>query len=109
MGRAGARAGYVWQKREAGQGQRAVSHLGEDIGCVGGSRGQGGEEGGLAGRLDGVDHPKLWVFQVGGLAVGVDEHKDVVHTYRRESRASGGRLKITAVSRIRPSLGLDQP
>jgi hypothetical protein len=30
--------------------------------------------------LDGVDHPQLWVFQVGGLAVGVDEHKDVVHT-----------------------------
>lgn len=63
-----------------GKGQRAVSHLGEDISCVGGGRGQGGEEGGLARRLDGVDHPQLSVFQVGGLAVGVDEHKDVVHT-----------------------------
>lgn len=40
-----------------GQGQRALSHLGEDICCVGGGRGQGGEEGGLARRLDGVDHP----------------------------------------------------
>lgn len=63
-----------------GQGQRALSHLGKDISCVGGGRGQGGEERGLACRLDGVDHPQLWVFKVGSLAVRVDEHKDIVHT-----------------------------
>lgn len=79
-------------------GDRVVSHLGEDISCIGGGCGQGGEEGGLACRLDGVDHPQLRVFQVGSLAVGVDEHKDVVHTYRRESRASAGRLRITLLS-----------
>lgn len=83
------------RNREARAGQRAGSHLGEDVGCVGGGRGQGGEEGGLACRLDGVDHPQLWVFQVGGLAVGVDEDKDVVHTCGRESRASRSRLRIT--------------
>lgn len=68
------------EEGEAGPRTKAVSHLGENISCIGGSCGQGGEEGGLARRLDGVDHPQLWVFQVGGLAVGVDEHKDVVHT-----------------------------
>lgn len=72
-----------------------VPHLGEDVSCIGGGRGQGGEEGGFSCRLDGVDHPKLWVFQVGGLAVGVDEHKDVVHTCRREPRASRDKLRIT--------------
>lgn len=46
-------------------GWRAGSHLGEDVSRIGGSRGQRGEEGGLARRLDGVDHPQLRVFQVG--------------------------------------------
>lgn len=84
--RAGGRPGQEW---------RAGPHLGEDVSCVGGCRGQGGEEGGLACSLDGVDHAQLWVFQVGGLAVGVDEHKDVVHTCGRESRA---RLSIILLS-----------
>lgn len=83
---------------EAGPGTEAISHLGEDISCIGSGRGQGGEEGGLACRLDGVDHPQLWVFEVGGLAVGVDEHKDIVHTYGRESQASRGRLRIILLS-----------
>lgn len=85
-----------------GRGQRVVPHLGEDVGCVGSGRGQGGEEGGLACRLDGVDHAELRVLQVGGLAVGVDEHKDVVHTCRREPRASGAGSGSLCVSRTRP-------
>lgn len=66
-----------------------ASYLGEDVGCVGSCRGQRGEEGGLACSLDGVDHPQLGVLQVGGLAVGVDEHKDIIHTCRREARPEG--------------------
>ena len=93
VGGAGSRA-RGGGKKEAGLGTKAVSHLGEDISCIGSGCGQGGEEGGLACRLDGVDHPQLWVFQVGGLAVGVDEYKDIVHTYGRESQASRGRLRI---------------
>ena len=89
---------------EVRSGGRAGSHLGEDVSCVGGSRGQGREEGGLARRLDGMDHPQLRVFQVGGLAVGVDEHKDVVHAYGRESRASRAQ-DHSAVSMVRPNLG----
>lgn len=57
-----------------------ASHLGEDVGSIGSGSGQRGEEGGLACRLDGMDHPQLGVFQVGGLAVCVDEYKDIVHT-----------------------------
>lgn len=94
-------AGVLEGMGSLGQGQKAVSHLGEDVGCVGGGRGQGGEEGGLARRLDGVDHPQLRVLQVGGLPVGVDEHEHIIHTYGREPRAGRGRL--------RPKLGLDQP
>lgn len=81
-----------------GQGWTVAPHLGEDVSCVGGGRGQGGEEGGFSRRLDGVDHPKLWVFQVGGLAVGVDEHKHVVHTCGRESRAGRHRLRTALLS-----------
>lgn len=83
---------------EAGPGTKAVSHLGENISCIGSGCGQGGEECGLAGRLNGVDHPQLGVLQVRGLAVGVDEHKDVVHTYGREPQASRGRLRIMLLS-----------
>lgn len=83
---------------------RAGSHLGEDVSCIGGGRGQGGEEGGLARRLNGMGHPQLRVFQVGGLAVGVDEYKDVVHACGREPRASRAQGH-SAVSTVRPSLG----
>lgn len=83
---------------EARPGTKAVSHLGENISCIGSGCGQGGEERGLAGRLNGVDHPQLGVLQVRGLAVGVDEHKDVVHTYGREPQASRGRLRIMLLS-----------
>lgn len=85
-------------KGEAEPGTKAISHLGKNISCVGSGRGQGSEERGLAGRLDGVDHPQLWVLQVAGLAVGVDEHKDIVHTYGREPQASRGGLRITLLS-----------
>lgn len=63
-----------------------ASHLGEDVGRISGGGGQRGEEGGFACGLDGVDHPQLGVFQVGGLAVCVDEYKDVVHTCRKNRR-----------------------
>lgn len=65
-----------------------ASNLGEDVGGVGGGSGQRGEEGGLACRLDGVDHSQLGVFQVGGLAVCVDEYKDIVHACRKDRPAS---------------------
>lgn len=64
-----------------------ASNLGEDVGGVGGGSGQRGEEGGLACRLDGVDHSQLGVFQVGGLAVCVDEYKDIVHACRKDRPA----------------------
>ena len=91
--------GRGWGARDARPGWRAGSHLGEDVSRIGGGRGQRGEEGGLARRLDGVDHPQLRVFQVGGLAVGVDEHKDVVHAYRR----GPGQWGYSAVSRSDPT------
>lgn len=71
-----------------------ASHLGEDVGCIGSGRGQRGEEGGLACCLDGVDHSQLGVLQVGGLAVGVDEHKDIIHTCRREARPEGSLAQV---------------
>lgn len=96
---AGDRSQRVWENgREARAGAAGqASHLGEDVGRVGSGSGQRGEEGGLACRLDGVDHPHLGVFQVGGLAVGVDEHKDIIHTCRRETRPGAAQLR----SRIR--------
>lgn len=66
-----------------------ASHLGEDVGRIGGGSGQRGEEGGFACRLDGVDHPQLGVFQVCSLAVCVDEYKDIVHTCRKDRRGEG--------------------
>lgn len=66
-----------------------ASHLGEDVGRISGGGGQRGEEGGFACSLDGVDHPQLGVFQVGGLAVSVDEYKDVIHTCRKNRPGLG--------------------
>ena len=95
--------GQGWGAGDARPGWRAGSHLGEDVSRIGGSRGQRGEEGGLACRLDGVNHPQLRVFQVGGLAVGVDEHKDVIHAYGR----GPGQLGYSAVSRSDPTWAMN--
>lgn len=71
-----------------------ASHLGEDVGRISCGGGQRGEEGGFACRLDGVDHPQLGVFQVGGLAVCVDEYKDVIHTCRKNRRGGGSSAQV---------------
>lgn len=65
-GRAGGPA-PTWEKMLAAQAAAVVSEV-KKVACP---------------ASDGVDHPQLRVFQVGGLAVGVDEHKDAVHAYRR--------------------------
>lgn len=78
------------QDKDLGQ----ASHLGKDVGCIGSGSGQRGEEGGLACCLDGVDHAQLGVFQVGGLAVSVDEHKDIVHTCSKEARPEGSPAQV---------------
>ena len=93
--------GQGWGTGDARPGWRAGSHLGEDVSRIGGGRGQRGEEGGLACRLDGVNHPQLRVFQVGGLAVGVDEHKDVVHAYGRGAGPAG----LLCCLQVRSNLG----
>lgn len=87
------RAVWGWmgsQVKDLGQ----ASNLGEDVGCIGRGSGQRGEEGGLACRLDRVDHPQLGIFQVGGLAVSVDEHKHIVHTCRMEAQPEGSSAQV---------------
>ena len=54
-------------------------HLGEGVSGVGGSRGEGGEEGGPPSRLDRVDCALLGLPQVRCLAEGAYEHKHVIH------------------------------
>jgi len=60
-----------------------VVYLREDVGSVCCSRGQGSEEGGLPCCLDSMDHAQSQVLEVGGLAVGVNENKDIINPWEK--------------------------
>ena len=62
---------------------KGAGYLREDVGSIGCSCGQGGEEGGLPCCLHSVDHAQPHVLEVGGLAVGVDENKDIINSWKK--------------------------
>lgn len=71
-----------WQKQKAPN-PKATVYLREDVGSICCSCGQGSEEGGLPCCLDSVDHAQSQVLEVGGLAVGVDENKDIINPWKK--------------------------
>lgn len=65
---------------------KGAGYLREDVGSISCSCGQGGEERGLPCCLDSVDHAQPQVLEVGGLAVGVDKNKDIINSWKKDSR-----------------------
>lgn len=64
---------------------KGAGYLREDVGSICCGCGQGGEEGGLPCCLDSVDHAQSQVLKMGGLAVGVDENKDIINPWKKRA------------------------